>query len=172
MDCSAIFEIFEIYYTGRVQRGGLRMSLKEKLSEDLKQAMKAKDETRVRTIRLLIAAIKNFEVEKMAQATDEDVLQVMSKEVKKRLESIEMYRQAKREDLAAEEEKELKIIKSYMPEQMSEEQIRDIAKKLIEQHNLSSPKDVGTAMKLIMPQLKGKADGKLVNRIVQELLGG
>jgi uncharacterized protein YqeY len=148
------------------------MSLKEKLSEDLKQAMKAKDETKVRTIRLLIAAIKNFEVEKLGQATDDDVLQIMSKEVKKRLESIEMYRQAKREDLAIEEENELKIIKSYMPEQMGEDQIRELAKKLIQQYNLSSPKDIGTVMKLIMPQVKGKADGKLVNKIVQELLGG
>lgn len=148
------------------------MSLKEKLSSDLKEAMKSRDEVRVRTIRLLIAAIKNFEVEKMDQATDEEVLQIMSKEVKKRLESIEMYRQAKREDLAIEEENELKIIKSYMPEQMNEEQIRELARKLIQQHNLSSPKDVGTAMKLIMPQIKGKADGKLVNKIVQELLGG
>lgn len=148
------------------------MSLKERLSQDLKEAMKSKNETKVRTIRLLIAAIKNFEVEKMDQATDEEVLQIMSKEVKKRLESIEMYRQAKREDLAIEEENELKIIKSYMPEQMNEEQIRELARKLIRQHNLSSPKDVGTAMKLIMPQVKGKADGKLVNKIVQELLGG
>lgn len=148
------------------------MSLKERLSQDLKEAMKSKNETKVRTIRLLIAAIKNFEVEKMDQATDEEVLQIMSKEVKKRLESIEMYRQAKREDLAIEEENELKIIKSYMPEQMNEEQIRELVRKLIQQHNLSSPKDVGTAMKLIMPQVKGKADGKLVNKIVQELLGG
>lgn len=148
------------------------MSLKERLSQDLKEAMKSKNETKVRTIRLLIAAIKNFEVEKTDQATDEEVLQIMSKEVKKRLESIEMYRQAKREDLAIEEENELKIIKSYMPEQMNEEQIRELARKLIQQHNLSSPKDVGTAMKLIMPQVKGKADGKLVNKIVQELLGG
>ncbi|MFN4189407.1 MAG: GatB/YqeY domain-containing protein [Pseudothermotoga sp.] len=148
------------------------MTLKERLSQDLKEAMKSKDETRVRTIRLLIAAIKNFEVEKMGQATDEEVLQVMSKEVKKRLESIEMYKQASREDLAAEEENELKIIKSYMPEQMSEDQIRELAKQVIEQHNLSSAKDVGTAMKLIMPQVKGRADGKLVNKIVQELLGG
>lgn len=148
------------------------MNLKERLSQDLKEAMKSKDQTRIRTIRLLIAAIKNFEVEKMGQATDEEVLQIMSKEVKKRLESIEMYRQANREDLAAEEENELKIIKSYMPEQMSEDQIRELAKQVIEQHNLSSLKDVGTAMKLIMPQVKGRADGKMVNKIVQELLGG
>lgn len=148
------------------------MTLKERLSQDLKEAMKSKDETRVRTIRLLIAAIKNFEVEKMGQATDEEVLQVMSKEVKKRLESIEMYKQVSREDLAAEEENELKIIKSYMPEQMNEDQIRELAKQVIEQYNLSSPKDIGTAMKLIMPQVKGKADGKMVNKIVQELLGG
>lgn len=148
------------------------MTLKEKLSQDLKEAMKSKDETKVRTVRLLIAAIKNFEVEKMGQASDEEVLQIMSKELKKRLESIEMYKRAAREDLVIEEENELKIIKSYMPQQMDEDQIRELAKQVIQKYNLSSPKDLGTVMKLLMPQVKGRADGKIVNRIVQELLGG
>ncbi|MGJ8454301.1 GatB/YqeY domain-containing protein [Pseudothermotoga sp. U03pept] len=148
------------------------MTLKEKLMEDLKTSMKSKDEAKVRTIRLILAAVKNFEVQKMGQATDDEICQLLSKEIKKRVEAIEMYRQGKREDLASEEEKELEIIKSYLPQQMSEEEIREVAKKILLQNNLSSPKDLGTAMKLIMPHVKGKADGKVVNKIVQELLGG
>ncbi|AEH51967.1 GatB/YqeY domain-containing protein [Pseudothermotoga thermarum] len=148
------------------------MNLKEKLSQDLKEAMKAKDEAKVRTVRMLLAAIKNFEVEKMKSATDEDILQIMAKEIKKRKESIELYLKGGREDLAKAEEEEIKIIESYMPQQMSEEEIREFAKKIIEELKLSGPKDVGTAMKAIMSQLKGKADGKLVNKIVTELLSG
>ncbi|MEJ5229586.1 MAG: GatB/YqeY domain-containing protein [Pseudothermotoga sp.] len=148
------------------------MTLKEKLTQDLKVAMKNKDEAKVRTIRLILAAVKNFEVQKMGQATDDEICQLLSKEIKKRVEAIEMYRQGKREDLALEEEKELQIIKSYLPQQMSEDEIREVAKKILLENNLSSPKDLGMAMKLIMPHVKGKADGKVVNKIVQELLGG
>ncbi|KAF2958822.1 glutamyl-tRNA amidotransferase [Thermotoga sp. Ku-13t] len=148
------------------------MDLKSKLNQDLKEAMKAKDEVKLRTIRMLLAAIKNFEVEKMRPATDEEILQIMSKEIKKRQEAIEMYEKGNRQDLAQAERLEVQIIQSYMPQQMSEEEIRELAKRIITELGLSSPKDVGTAMKAIMPHVKGRADGKLVNRIVSELLGG
>ncbi len=146
------------------------MGLKEKLSSDLKEAMKSKDEAKVRTIRMLIAAVKNFEVDKMGQATDEEILQIMMKEIKKRKESIELYEKGNRQDLAKAEEEEIKIIQSYMPQQMSEDEIRELAKKIIAELKLAGAKDVGTAMKAIMPHVKGKADGKLVNRIVTDLL--
>lgn len=148
------------------------MTLKERLAFDLKDAMKNRSEAKIRTVRLLMSAIKNFEVEKMAQATDEEIIQIMIKEAKKRIESIDMYKQAGRNDLVSEEQEELDIINSYLPEQMSEDEIRQLVMKIIRQNNLSSPKDLGTAMKLIMPQVKGKADGKLVNKIVKEYLGG
>lgn len=148
------------------------MTLKERLAFDLKDAMKNRNEAKIRTVRLLMSAIKNFEVEKMAQATDEEIVQIMIKEAKKRIESIDMYKQAGRNDLVSEEQEELDIINSYLPEQMSEDEIRQLVMKIIRQNNLSSPKDLGTAMKLIMPQVKGKADGKLVNKIVKEYLGG
>lgn len=148
------------------------MDLKTRLNQDLKEALKTKDEVKLRTIRLLLASIKNFEVEKMGPATDEEILQIMSKEIKKRQEAIEMYEKANRHDLAQAENLEIQIIQSYMPRQLSAEEIREIAKKVISELGLSGPKDLGTAMKAIMSQVKGRADGKLVNKIVSELLGG
>ncbi len=148
------------------------MDLKAKLNQDLKEALKAKDEAKLRTVRMLLAAIKNFEVEKMGPATDEEIFQIMSKEIKKRQEAIEMYEKGGRPDLAQAEKQEVEVIQSYMPNQLSEEEIRELARKVISEMNLKSPKDVGTAMKVIMPQVKGRADGKLVNKIVSELLSG
>jgi len=146
--------------------------LKAKLNQDLKEALKAKDEVKLRTVRMLLAAIKNFEVEKMGPATDEEIFQIMSKEIKKRQEAIEMYEKGGRPDLSQAEKQEIEVIQSYMPNQLSEEEIRELARKVISEMNLKSPKDVGTAMKVIMPQVKGRADGKLVNKIVSELLSG
>lgn len=146
--------------------------MKAKLNQDLKEALKAKDEVKLRTVRMLLAAIKNFEVEKMGPATDEEIFQIMSKEIKKRQEAIEMYEKGGRPDLAQAEKQEVEVIQSYMPNQLSEEEIRELARKVISEMNLKSPKDVGTAMKVIMPQVKGRADGKLVNKIVSELLSG
>lgn len=148
------------------------MDLKAKLNQDLKEALKAKDEVKLRTVRMLLAAIKNFEVEKMGPATDEEIFQIMSKEIKKRQEAIEMYEKGGRPDLSQAEKQEIEVIQSYMPNQLSEEEIRELARKVISEMNLKSPKDVGTAMKVIMPQVKGRADGKLVNKIVSELLSG
>lgn len=148
------------------------MDLKAKLNQDLKEALKAKDEAKLRTVRMLLAAIKNFEVEKMGPATDEEIFQIMSKEIKKRQEAIEMYEKGGRPDLSQAEKQEIEVIQSYMPNQLSEEEIRELARKVISEMNLKSPKDVGTAMKVIMPQVKGRADGKLVNKIVSELLSG
>ncbi|MBC7122926.1 MAG: GatB/YqeY domain-containing protein [Pseudothermotoga sp.] len=148
------------------------MDLKAKLNQDLKEALKAKDEVKLRTVRMLLAAIKNFEVEKMGPATDEEIFQIMSKEIKKRQEAIEMYEKGGRQDLAQAERQEIEVIQSYMPKQLSEEEIKEIAKKVISELNLKGPKDVGVAMKAIMPQVKGRADGKLVNKIVSELLSG
>lgn len=148
------------------------MELKAKLNQDLKDAMKNRDEARVRTLRMVLAAIKNFEVEKMGSATDEEILQIMLKEIKRRQEAIEMYEKGGRQDLARAESEEIQIIQSYMPKQMSEEEIRELARKIISEMKLTGPKDVGAAMKAIMPHVKGKADGRLVNKIVSELLGG
>jgi len=119
---------------------------------------------------MILTTIRNIEVEKMKEATDEDVMDALQKEAKKRREAIEQYEKAGRNDLADEERKELSVIEKYLPEQMSEEEIKGLAKEIIEQLGASTVKDLGKIMKKIMPKVKGRADGKLVNRIVRELL--
>jgi len=146
------------------------MSLEDRIREDLKKAMKGRDEVAVRTLRMVIAAIRNFEVEKIKEATDEDVIAVLQKEAKKRKEAIEQYKAANREDLASAEEAELRVIEKYLPEQMGEEEIKELAKEIIKQVGATTVKDLGKVMKEIMPRVKGRADGKLVNKIVRELL--
>lgn len=144
--------------------------LKEEIQKHLKEAMKSKDEVKVRTLRMVIAALKNFEVEKMGEATDEEVIQIIQKEAKRRREAIEEYKNAGREDLAQSEEEELKILMEYLPKQMTEDEIRSLALEVIKEVGASSLKDLGKVMKVIMPKVKGRADGKVVNRIVREIL--
>jgi len=146
------------------------MQLKQRLYEDLKKAMKTKDEIRTRTLRLIISSIKTLEVEKMTEATDDDVFRVLSKECRKRVEAIEAYKKGGREDLANEEQRELEIIKSYMPKQLSEEELKEIVKDVVEETGSSSIKDLGRVMKVLIPRVKGRADGKTVNNIVRQIL--
>lgn len=146
------------------------MQLKQRLYEDLKKAMKTKDEIRTRTLRLIISSIKTLEVEKMTEATDDDVFRVLSKECRKRVEAIEAYKKGGREDLVNEEQRELEIIKSYMPKQLSEEELKEIVKNVVEETGSSSIKDLGRVMKVLMPRVKGRADGKTVNNIVRQIL--
>ncbi len=146
------------------------MLLKEKIQEQLKEAMKSKDKARLRTLRMVIAALKNFEVEKMGEATDEEIIQIIQKEVKKRKEAIEEYKKAGREDLAQSEREELEILMEYLPKQLTEDEIRSLALEVIKEVGASSLKDLGKVMKVIMPKVKGRADGKVVNRIVREIL--
>ncbi|ANQ54104.1 glutamyl-tRNA amidotransferase [Thermosipho sp. 1063] len=141
--------------------------LKEKLLNDLKTAMKEKDQIKLRVIRLLNSAIKNFEVEKRKEATDEEIGKIVLKEIKKRQESIEAYKNAGREDLAKEEEKELEILKIYAPKMLSEEEIKNIVQEII---SSIEEKNFGKIMKETMAKLKGKADGALVSKVVKELL--
>lgn len=144
--------------------------LKEEIQKQLKEAMKSRNEARVRTLRMVISAIKNFEVEKMGDATDEEVVQIIQKEVKKRREAIEEYEKAGRDDLARSEREELEILMEYLPKQMSEDEIRSAALEVIREVGASSLKDLGKVMKVLMPRVKGRADGKVVNRIVRDIL--
>lgn len=147
--------------------------LKDKIQEDLKAAMIGKDESRLSTIRMLKSAIQYYEIQKGGagySASDEDVLEVIGKEVKKRRESIEMYEKGGREELADKEKQELELLQTYLPEQMNEDEIREIVKKAIEQTGSSSMQDIGKLMGIIMPQVKGKADGNLVNKVVRASL--
>ena len=150
------------------------MTLKEKLVADLKDAMLAKDEVRVSTLRMLKAAVMKFEVSgtEKKDATDDDIISILKKEVKSRKDSVEQFRAGNREDLAKKEEAELKVLEVYLPEQMSEEQVREIAKKVIAEVGAASPADMGKVMGALMGHVKGKADGGVVNKVVKELLAG
>ena len=144
--------------------------LKDQIRENMKDAMKKREENRLRALRLLMSAIKNFEIAEGREAVDEDVQSIVLKEMKKRQEAIEAYEKAGRDDLAQQERKELEVLSAYAPRMMSEDEIRAEALKAIGETGASSPRDVGKVMRLLMPRIKGRADGKVVNRIVLELL--
>ena len=144
--------------------------LKDQIRENMKDAMKKREENRLRALRLLMSAIKNFEVAEGREATDEDIQSIVLKEMKKRQEAIEAYEKAGRNDLAQQEREELEVLSAYAPRMMSEDEIRAEALKAIGETGASSPRDVGKVMRLLMPRIKGRADGKVVNRIVLELL--
>lgn len=148
------------------------MSIKAKLSEDMKTAMKAKDSARLSTIRMLNSSIKNKEIDQRRDLAEDEVMAVISTAVKQRRDSIEQFKTAGRQDLVEKEEAETAILLSYLPQQLTEDEIRGIVKSAITETSATSGKDMGKVMKVIMPQTKGKADGGLVNKVVKELLGG
>lgn len=146
------------------------MTLKEKILSDLKEAMKSKDELRLKVLRAIKTAIGYFEVEgEKREATDEDVQKLILKEMKKRQEAMEEYRKAGREDLAESEEAELRILEEYAPKMKSKEEIEAVVREIVAELN-ATQKDFGKVMKEAMNRLKGSADGKLVNEVVKELL--
>ena len=147
------------------------MSLKEQIQNDLTEAMKAKDEMRTSTLRMLKAEIMKYEVSGAdKEATDEVVTSLIQKQVKQRIDSEEQFRKGDRAEMADQEAAEAKILKAYLPEQMSEDEVRKIVQEGIASSGAASKADMGKVMGAIMPKLKGKADGKLVNQIVMELL--
>jgi len=146
------------------------MSLKRELQEDLKEAMKSKNNVKLEVVRSVLTGVKNLEVQKMREAEDEDVLQVIKQEVKKRKEAIEMYEKAGRTDLLEQEKAELSVLETYLPPLMSAEEIRQAVKRQIERVQPSSVKERGKIMGLLMQELKGKADGNLVSSILDEEL--
>ncbi|VAX21430.1 Transamidase GatB domain protein [hydrothermal vent metagenome] len=146
------------------------MGIKEKLVEDMKLAMKAKNKTALSTIRMVINAIKNKEKASGDEMSDGEAEAVIAYEVKKRKDSAQAFRGGGRDDLVEIEEAEIKILAKYMPEQMGEDEIRDIARTIIEKVGARSPKDMGQVMRELMPHVKGKADGSTVNAVVKELL--
>ena len=147
-----------------------KVSLKQKLMDDLKQAMKSGDEVKRSTIRLLMAAIKNAEIAKQASLEDADILGIIAKEVRQRKESIEAFKQGNRQDLVAREEAELAILEKYLPQQVTREEIMEAARRIIEEVGAQGPGDKGKVMPRIIAQLKGRADGREINAVVTELL--
>ena len=147
------------------------MHPKEQLNEDLKAAMKSGDAFRKDTLRLMMSAIKQVEVDQRKTLTEEDVYGLLQTEAKKRRDSITEMRGAGRNDLADKEQAELTLIESYLPQQMTREELEVEARKAIAESGASSAKEMGNVMKVLMPRVKGRADGKLVNEVVKSLLG-
>jgi uncharacterized protein len=146
------------------------MSLKEQIDADLKQSLRAGDETRKSTLRLLLAAIHNIEIEKGALLDDSGVLGVISKQVKQRHDSIEEYRRGNRQDLVEREEAEAVILQAYLPPAVSREDIEEAARKIIAEVGAQGPRDMGKVMGPLNAQLRGRADGSEISAVVRELL--
>ncbi len=146
------------------------MTLKDKLFEDMKDAMRSGDKVRRSVISFLRSAIGYEEIEKHGPLTDDEVIGVIAKQVKQRKESISEYRKGKRLDLVAQEEAELAVLQKYLPSQMSREEIVQLASKAIAEVGANGLSDKGKVMGKLMPQVKGKADGSEVNSVVSQLL--
>ncbi|MEX0780056.1 MAG: GatB/YqeY domain-containing protein [Balneolales bacterium] len=150
------------------------MSVYETILADLKTAMRNKDSVKLNVLRSLKAAILQKEISERkggeGALTDEQVISVIMKSAKQRKESIDQYEKYDRKDLAEKEKEELVIIESYLPKMLSEDEIRDVVQTVIEETGASSPQEMGKVMGKVMPQLKGKADGALINKIVKEQL--
>ena len=146
------------------------MSLKDQIASDLKQALKEGDETRKRTVRLLMSAVHNAEIEKRAELDDGGVLALIAKQVKQRHDSAEEFRRGNRQDLVDKEESEAVILQAYLPPAMSREEIEAAARKLIAEVGAQGPRDMGKVMGPLTAQLRGRADGAEISAVVRELL--
>lgn len=146
------------------------MSFKQILQEDLKTAMKEKDTIRKNVITMVRAAILQREKDEKIQMDDEDILEVMAKAAKQRRDSIPEFEKGNRPDLVKNLKKEISILMSYLPQQLKEEEIDQIVSETIFEVGAQSPKDIGLVMKAIMPKVKGRADGRIVNQLVRKHL--
>jgi hypothetical protein len=153
------------------------MGVREQLADDLKDAMRHQDERRKNTIRSVIAAIKQAETElgpdgQRVSLNDADILALIARQARQREDSIAEYRKGGRDDLVAEESEELAILQSYLPQQMSRAEIEAEARQVIAEVGAQGPKDMGAVIKPLMARLRGRADGRLINQVVRELLAG
>ncbi len=147
--------------------------LKQKLRDELRQSMLARNELKTSVLRMLLSAINYYEIQKGGAgyvATNDDVLSVIQKEAKQRKDSIEEFKKADRIELVDKETKELAMLKAYLPQQLSEEEIRNLVKETLSQIGAKTMTDLGKVMGALMPKVKGKADGGLVSKIVREFL--
>lgn len=151
---------------------GVESSLKDRIMADMKEAMRKGDTFRRDTLRVVRSSIRYAEIEATGELDDEGVLRVLQKEAKMHRESIEEFGKGGRDDLVEQEKAALAIIEEYLPSMMSREEIQAEARKVVEEVGASGPGDLGNVMRPLMGRLKGRADGKLVNEVVRELLAG
>ena len=146
-------------------------SLKERLAEEMKDALRKGEKVRLGTLRLLSASVKNREVELRREVTDEEFVEVAGREVKRRNEALEAYEKAGREELAAKEREEREVLQTYLPEQLDDDQVRSLVDEAIASTGASGPKEMGKVMGYVMGKAKGRVDGGTVQALVRERLG-
>ncbi|MDQ6421119.1 GatB/YqeY domain-containing protein [Paenibacillus sp. LHD-117] len=146
------------------------MNLSERLTDDMKQAMKSQDKFKLTTIRMMRASVKNLEIDLRRPLDDNEVLDILSREIKIRKDSLQEFKKAGRDDLVTGLAAEIEIISQYLPEQLTEEEIQEIVRQTIQELGASSKAEMGKVMSALMPKTKGRADGKLVNQFVQQFL--
>ena len=146
-------------------------TLKERIQSELADAMRARQEVRKSALRMLIAAVKNAEIEAGHGFSDDEVVGVVQRQAKQRRESIAEFEKANRADLVAQEQGELEVLEAYLPEQATDADIEAAAKKVIEETGANSARDIGKVMPVLVKQFAGRADGRAINEIVRRLLG-
>ena len=148
------------------------MALRERLSEEMKIAMKARDELRLSTIRLVRSAVKNRDIDLKRELNEQEIVELVASLGKQRRESIRMFGEAGRQDLVEKEEKELAVLLEYLPQQLGSEEVAALVEKIIAECGAEGGKDMGKVMKVLLPRLQGKAAGDMVSRVVKNLLAG
>ena len=147
------------------------MSLRERLTEEMKEAMKARDDLKLSTIRLIRSAVKNKEIDLKREMGDQEIIETISSLGKQRRESIRLFMEAGRADLVAKEEAELKVLLGFLPRQLSREEVAELVAGVIAECGAHGSKDMGRVMKALVPHVAGRADGKMVSEVVKEKLG-
>ncbi|QGP92284.1 putative protein YqeY [Neomoorella glycerini] len=145
--------------------------MKARLQQDMKEALKSHDKIRLQTIRMVLAAIKNAEIEKMHPLADEEMAAVIQREIKMRKEALEQFARGGREDLVRQTEAEIKVLEDYLPQQLSDSELRKVIRQTISEVGAQSSKEIGKVMAALMPKIRGRADGKKASEMVRELLG-
>lgn len=146
------------------------MNLSERLNDDMKQAMRSQEKFKLSTIRMIRSSMKNLEIDLKRPLEDAEVLDILSREIKQRKDSLQEFEKAGREDLAKDVAAEIEIISVYLPQQLTEEEIKVIVQQTIQETGASSKAEMGKVMSALLPKVKGRADGKLVNTFVQQFL--
>lgn len=145
-------------------------SLKRRINQDAKEALKSKNTLTLNVLRMLKSEIRYKEIERGSELSDDDVISVLSTAIKKRKDSIQQFEKGGRDDLASKEKQELTVVAKYMPEQLGEEELSQIVSQAISEEGATGPSDLGKVMKLVMPKVRGRADGKKINQMVSSQL--